>query len=102
MEDNELRKRLDDVRDDVQELRDMLTTMQVTDAEARADAKVVAGKLDNAAQALATAAQSIQARDLSKELGSPTSKWMQGIIVALLTIIAALVGAKLTGLLGGH
>lgn len=94
MEDAELRGLFRDVQDDVQELRVMLTGMQLSDADQRADAKVVAGKLDNAAVALANAAQAIQARDLGGTTISPHEKWLLRIIVGLLALIAALAGIR--------
>lgn len=68
MDDAELRNRLDDVQEDVKEMRQMLTGMQVADAQARGDLKVVVGKLDNSANALADAAQAIQRSDLARTM----------------------------------
>ena len=72
----------------------MINGMQLADAESRADAKVVAGKLDNAAVALANAAQAIQSRDLNGAKISPHEKWMLRIIIGLLAAILALAGIR--------
>jgi len=94
MEDREFRDLFRDVQDDIGELRIMIDGMRLSDADARADAKVVAGKLDNAAVALANAAQAIQAKDLQGAAISPHEKWMLRIIVGLLALIAALAGIR--------
>lgn len=71
----ELARRLDTIlrgiesmQEDVDRLGERLTVMQVADADARADAKVVAGELRVAATALANTAQSIQQSELSRAL----------------------------------
>ena len=74
-----------------------MRAMQLSDAESRGDMKAVVGKLDNAATALANAAQSIQKGQLGGEDGK-VPKWVVGVLVALVMIVAALVGAKLPSL----
>lgn len=103
MDDFELRARLDALREQVDELherteevRRVVTSIQLADAESRGDLKVVVGKLDNAANALATAAQSIQKVELraggTEDGRLPTWAVRAGFI--LLAIVAALVGVK--------
>jgi hypothetical protein len=102
MDDQELRGRLDDVQEDVKELRKMLTGMQVADAQARGDLKVVVGKLDNAADALARAAQTFHASDLARTVASEAGEakatvvasWKKdplGIAVAAIVIVVGII-----------
>jgi hypothetical protein len=96
VDEHELRRRLEDLGDDVSEVRAIVTQLQLASAEGRGDLKIVVGKLDNAATALANAAQSIQIGQLSgedKEDGR-LPKWARYAGLILLAIIAALIGVK--------
>lgn len=99
MEDNELRGKLDHLEVQIAEVRRIVTTMQISDVEARGDLKVVVGKLDNAATALASAAQSIQRAELQAQVTEDgrLPKWAIRIGMFLLVIIAALVGVERIG-----
>lgn len=95
MDEHELRRRLEDLGDDVSEVRAIVTQLQLASAEGRGDLKIVVGKLDNAATALANAAQSIQIGQLNgdKEDGR-LPKWARYAGLILLAIVAALIGVK--------
>ena len=71
----------------------MLNGMQLYDAESRADAKIVASKLDSAAAALSSAAVAMQSRHSAGAI-SPHEKWLLRIIVGLLAAILALAGIR--------
>ena len=107
MEDIETRRRFRyvtklqrDLNKKVEVLREMLHSMRLEDAEARADLKIATGNLKNAADALANATQAIQARELAQKTEREESregtleKWWPRIVFALLAIVAALVGVK--------
>lgn len=99
MSDDVLAK-LERLEDQIDEVRRIVTSLQLASAEGRGDLKVVVGKLDNAATALANAAQSIQRSELQAETAASgredgrLPKWAQYAGLALLAIIAALVGVK--------
>lgn len=80
----------------IDEVRHIVTSMQLSDAESRGDLKVVVGKLDNAATALANAAQSIQRSELAARVAEDGKLpvWAIRAGFLLLGIIIALVGAK--------
>lgn len=75
MEDTELgrrlggiRKAIEELQNDVDKLRESVNEMQLADAEARADAKIVASELRVAATALANTAQAIQKSELARDI----------------------------------
>lgn len=90
-------EKVEALQEDVHKMRETLTVMQITDADARADAKVVAGELRVAAVALANTAQTIQSRDLAREnqhaaqqAGPGAKKRPDFIGIALLVVVSIL------------
>jgi len=88
--------KLERLEDRLDEVRDIVKSMQLADAEGRGDLKVIAGKLDNAATALANAALSIQKGQLNAEPAEDGKlpKWARVAGLVMLAIITALVGVK--------
>ncbi len=94
MSDDVLDK-LERIEDRLDEVRVIVKSMQLADAEGRGDLKVIAGKLDNAATALANAAQSIQ---LGQMNGPPkVSRWWDSLAarIGIAAIALVLVGERL-------
>lgn len=104
MDDSELRGRLEDIEEAVERvesvsrgLSDVLTTMRVGDADARADVKIALSELRVASVALSDAAQSLQKSELrSSESSSSSSevKVWHKVVFALLALLAAALGVK--------
>lgn len=93
MSDDVLGK-LERIEDQLDEVRVIVKQMQLSDAEGRGDLKVIAGKLDNAATALANAAQSIQLGQLN---GQKVSRWWDSLVarIGIAAIALVLVGERL-------
>lgn len=92
-------RNMKELRTEFGELRDMLHAMQLEDEKARSDVKIATGNLNNAAKALASTVQVIQARELAEKekreaKSDGVEKWWPRIVFSLLAIVAALVGVK--------
>jgi hypothetical protein len=102
LDDFEMRRRFDEAQERIDEALNILRAIQLSDAEARGDLKIVVGELRNAAQALATAAQRFEVKGLAAATSDSGServpKWVVYVILGLVAIIAALVGVKAAGL----
>lgn len=90
---DDLLGKLERIEDQLDEVRVIVKSMQLAEAEGRGDLKVIAGKLDNAATALANAAQSIQIG----QLGNKTSRWWDSLAarIGIAAIAIVLVGERL-------
>jgi hypothetical protein len=86
--------KLEIIEDHLDEVRQIVRAMQLSDAQSRGELAAVVGKLDNAAVALASAAQSIQRTELSRDSSPSMPRWAIVLVGSLLAIIAALVGVK--------
>ena len=95
MDESGLLGKLEIIECHLDEVRQIVRAMQLSDAQSRGELAAVVGKLDNAAVALATAAQSIQRTELARDAASPAlPRWAIVLVGSLLAIIAALVGVK--------
>ncbi len=91
---DDLLAKLERIEDNLDEVRVIVKAMQLADAEGRGDLKVIAGKLDNAATALANAAQSIQMAELK---GPRAGRWWDSLAarIGIAAIALVLVGERL-------
>lgn len=97
MDDRELRDEFGELKDELERIREKLTQMQIADSEARMEVKIATGNLNNAANALANAAQSIQSKHL--EAGAhprvrPADKWLIRIALGAIVLAILAMGGK--------